>query len=244
MTTHQELLQLTDLKKTYEKGQYIFGPVTLSFDRGTTLGVLGKNGAGKTTLFQMITGNLIPSEGRISVGGHRIMLDDPEPKRSIGYLPQALDLPRWVTAFELLNYALQLYGLENPQKRRDAALEYWDCQSFAHKPLAACSHGMQKRVGLALSTIHEPKLLILDEPFSGLDLYHIRALQQSIARRKEEGLLTMLSTHIAPYAAQLCNQAILVEQGNVALHKTWPDINVQQRIDAIEQFFFGDKQSE
>lgn len=244
MTRHLEILEIAKLKKNYEKSSFEIGPVNLTMGAGNTLGVLGKNGAGKTTLFQMITGNLMPSEGQIIVAGKKILPDNPEAKRGIGYLPQALDLPRWVTAFELLNYALQLYGLEKPKQKREDALDYWDCNSFAHKPIAACSHGMQKRVGLALCMIHEPALAILDEPFSGLDLYHIRALQQCIARRKKQGLLTILSTHIAPYAAELCDQVLMIENGHVSSHEKWTQLNEKQRVSAIEEFFFGEQKTE
>lgn len=97
---------------------------------------------------------------------------------------------------------------------------------------------MQKRVALALATIHNPKLLILDEPFSGLDLFHIKALHDVIESRRAQGLITILSTHIAPYAARLCNKVLLLKHGKLHCLEQWSDKNALDRISAIEKFFF------
>ena len=105
--------------------------------------------------------------------------------------------------------------------------------------MAACSHGMQKRIGLGLATIHEPKVLILDEPFSGLDLFHIKALNDTIASRAAAGLITILSTHIAPYTAALCQEVYVVDRGTVAPLIPWSDAAPPARVEIIERSFFG-----
>ncbi|MFW7377636.1 MAG: ABC transporter ATP-binding protein [Oligoflexus sp.] len=239
----QELLTVADLKMEYPSSQFHLGPLTFQLEKQRVMAILGQNGAGKSTLFQMLTGNLRPAAGTIHISGQRMLPDRPEVKRMIGYLPQSLQLPHWVNGWELLAYAIKLYGLDQPEERRQAALQYWDCESYQYKPLAACSHGMQKRVGLALATIHNPDLLILDEPFSGLDLYHIRSLQNVIQKRREQGQATILSTHIAPYAAQLCDEVMLIQNGQIHMIKEWQNADLMSRVGMIEGFFFPESRT-
>lgn len=236
-------LVLEDVTMEYDSSSFKLGPIDINLPAGHLLGVIGQNGAGKSTLFQIISGNQRPSSGKVLVSGHQMLIDAFDVKRNLGYLPQHLELPRWVTAYELLGYAIRLHKLEPLQEIRNDALEYWDCASFAHKPLATCSHGMQKRVGLALCMLHMPSIAILDEPFSGLDLFHIRALTQLLEDRKKNGLITILSTHIAPYAAKLCDSVLLIEKGRPTKMQKWPQQGLLERIDAIENFFFRDNET-
>jgi ABC-type multidrug transport system ATPase subunit len=164
-----------------------------------------------------------------------------ELKRAIGYLRQNLGLPRWATGRELLNYVASLHALADQTKVVETAMDYWDCRDYQNIPMAACSHGMQKRIGLAVATMHNPALLILDEPFSGLDLFHIRALFREIVRRQDAGLTTILSTHIAPYAAKLCHRALVLSRGQLSELNHWTDADEAARIGLIEHEFFASK---
>jgi ABC-type multidrug transport system ATPase subunit len=148
-------------------------------------------------------------------------------------------LPRWVTGREILAYAARLYQLSEPNKRVADAEAYWDCASFAHAPLATLSYGMSKRVTIALATLHDPECLILDEPFSGLDLFHIKALDAKIAARAKAGKLTILSTHVAPYTAGLCDQVYIIEAGATRALPGWHDTGYLDRINLLEAAFFG-----
>ncbi|MFK7823102.1 MAG: ABC transporter ATP-binding protein [Oligoflexales bacterium] len=231
------LLSVRDLTKNYPSG-FQFGSANFDLPRGSTVAFLGPNGAGKSTLFQMLTGNLDPSEGRISIEGARLSPDAFELKRTIGYLPQHLQLPRWVSGREVLRYAANLYQLKDPIKQINNMLKRWDCLSYENQPLASCSHGMQKRVGLALANIHTPRLLILDEPFSGLDLYHMRTLEELILNRKESGYATIISTHITPFVAKLCEQVFIIKTGNVTNLEGWANHSYEDKIKLIEDKFF------
>ncbi|SMF21417.1 ABC transporter ATP-binding protein [Pseudobacteriovorax antillogorgiicola] len=232
------LLQLDHVKLTYPSSKFTLGPIQFHLNKGQCIGIMGENGAGKTTLFQLITGNIKSDEGDIQLNNQKMAPDKFELKRHVGYLPQNLELPKWVSGKEILSYSISLYGLENPEALCHQTLEYWDCLSFSHKPLAACSHGMKKRVALGLATLHEPDLLILDEPFSGLDLYHIRALQNLIQQRKEQGKATFLCTHIAPYTARLCDDLVVLRQGQLTPLDGWKQQDYLQKIQMIEDLFF------
>jgi len=234
----KDLLKFAGVEKVFG-AEFRLGPLNFALQPGETVAVMGKNGAGKSTLFQICTGNLDATAGTVLFAGEKLTPENFALKRRIGYLPQGLGLPRWVTAHEFLHYATSLMALPNPVATIAAALVYWDCVGFQHRPLAACSHGMQKRVGLALATIHDPELLLLDEPFSGLDLFHTRALVDKIRERSRTGKTTIICTHIAPYAAALCSQALIISDGQVRSLAGWQGGSESQRIKLIEDCFFS-----
>jgi ABC-type multidrug transport system ATPase subunit len=149
-----------------------------------------------------------------------------------------MPLPKWVTGQDLLNYAALLHSLKDRQKRVQESMTFWDCASYKSKPLASCSFGMQKRIGLALATLHDPDCLILDEPFSGLDILHIHALEQAILKRNTDGKLTILSTHIIPFVVQSCTKVFILDEGNIHEIKDWLKLTREEKTSRIETHFF------
>ena len=234
--TNESILKVTEVVKKYPTG-FQSGPSTFDIKPGDTVAFLGPNGAGKSTLFQMISGNMDPDSGQILFQNQKLHPEAYDMKKKIGYLPQNMMLPKWSSGKEVLNYAAGLYQISNPESALNELMKYWDCASYQHKPLESCSHGMQKRIGLALSCLHNPQLLILDEPFSGLDLFHIRALIDEIKRRKSCGLGTILSTHIAPYVARLCSSVQVIESGKMTELTTWSGLAESEKVSVIESRF-------
>jgi ABC-type multidrug transport system ATPase subunit len=234
------LLQVSGLKKHYDGARpFTLGPLNISLNAGDTVAILGANGAGKSTLFQILTGNLAPTEGTIILDSERVTVESSSLKKKFGYLPQALDLPRWATAHEVLTIASVLYELPNPAQAVAESLAFWDATSYAHLPLAACSYGMQKRVGLALAFIHQPQVLIIDEPFSGLDLFHTRSLERQLLQRQKEPGITILSTHVAPYAARFCARALIISKGHIRELDAWKGASHANREQQVEDAFFA-----
>lgn len=229
------LLDVKHLVKDFGNQQFCLGPISLALASGETLTILGKNGAGKSTFFKLVTGNLDPTGGEVNLFGQAMNPENFALKRRIGYLPQDLGLPRWVTGREILSYGCKLYGLASQVVTEQ--LGFWDCLAFADRPIASCSHGMQKRIGLGLAHIHNPDFLILDEPFSGLDLLHIANLKAKIRQRQAEGKATILCTHIAPYAAELAERAVLLVSGGVQELSDWPHLDPAARIATMESAF-------
>jgi len=234
------LLTLKKLTKDYGAG-FKLGPIDFTLPPGQTVALLGPNGAGKSTLFQLITGSLDATDGEVWFLDKRLVPESFELKRMMGYLPQSMTLPRWVTGRELLTYAAKLHRIADPKKVIGQAMEFWDCGSYVHKPLAACSYGMLKRVGLALVNLHNPQFLILDEPFSGLDLFHIRALEECILQRQKAAQATIISTHEAHNAAKLAQHAVILQAGQLSDLHGWQAADVLNRIDLIEKTFFSVK---
>ncbi len=230
-------LSLNELSKSFSSSGFQLGPLTLDIKPGERLALFGKNGAGKSTLFQILTGHLGAESGEVRVFGERMKLDAHELKMRMGYLPQHLELPRWVSAHDIITYALKLHGLDEIAIIRKQILERWDAVDYANKPLGACSYGMQKRVALALATLHKPDILILDEPFSGLDLYHIRTLEDLLAERTSEQI-TIVSTHVASHVAKLCERAATIREGRIEEIDSWPTADFMRRLDLMEEQFF------
>ncbi len=234
-------LRLDGLSKQFSQSGFQLGPLSLLIEAGSRVTLFGKNGAGKTTLFQLMTGHLPSDGGTIEIFGEKMHVGAFELKKKIGYLPQHLELPRWVSAYDLITYALKLYGFSDLATHRQAILELWDASFYAKKPLGACSYGMQKRVGLALATLHNPQLLILDEPFSGLDLFHIRTLEDLIAKRSAQQI-TVVSTHVASHVARLCDRAICIREGRLDEIEAWRSADFMTRLDLMEAQFFATTQ--
>lgn len=234
----RKLLVCEKLLKTHGSS-FTLGPVDFTINSQEVAGFIGANGAGKSTLFQMLSANTDASEGRVYYNKQRVTPDNAELRKQFGYLPQHPVLPKWVSATDLLKYAASVYNLSNAAELIKSQLKYWDIEFFESRPLAACSHGMQKRVGLALATIHSPDFLILDEPFSGLDIFHIQALKRKISDRVQEGKITILSTHITPYTAKMCDRAFIVKSGNIQEIESWPQMHTDDRVSHIENEFFG-----
>ena len=231
------MMTLTDIRKTFAAG-FQLGPVNLRVDSGETLGILGKNGAGKSTLFNLMTANLDPDAGEVIFRDQRFTPEAFALKKALGFLPQTPVFPPWVCGEELLCYAARLYNLDSKQVVPQA-LQRWDCAHYKSLPLTLCSHGMQKRVGLAVATLHQPPLLVLDEPFSGLDVFHLRTLHELLASRKQQQLINVISTHILPLAAQLCDRAVVLKNGNLHQLPDWEQLDSNQRIAALEKLLFS-----
>ncbi len=231
------MMTLSNIGKTFAAG-FQLGPCNLQVGRGETLGILGKNGAGKSTLFNLMTANLDPDAGEIVLRGQRLTPEAFALKKSLGFLPQSPVFPPWVSGEELLRYAARLYNLDREQVVPQT-LQRWDCHHYKSLPLALCSHGMQKRVGLAVATLHDPQLLVLDEPFSGLDVFHLRTLHNLLATRQQQQLSNVLSTHILPLAAQLCDRVVVLKNGNMHQPPDWGQQDNEARLAALEQLLFA-----
>ena len=233
------MMSLTAITKRYSSSadSFSLGPIDLAIDTGETLAILGENGAGKSTLFNLMTANLDKDNGEIILQDEKLIPENFIAKRKFGYLPQNLYFPPWVSGEELLRYARSLYDKGDVEQ----SLNYWDCASYRRLPLASCSHGMQKRVGLALASLHNPPLLLLDEPFSGLDVSHTRALETLLQERCNNGHGNIISTHILPYVAKLCHRVVILREGILRNVDNWQASSYVSRIKLLEDEFFNHK---
>jgi ABC-2 type transport system ATP-binding protein len=208
-----EYLQMQDVVVEFGTA-FKLGPIQMDLRLGQSIGVIGKNGAGKSTWFEVLSGNL-DCQGSLLWKNQRLSPDAAALKAFIGYLPQRHKLPLWATPASVVSYVSAIRGHRLDRNTLREKLKYWGCHLYHDKPLASLSHGMRKRVSLTLATMHLPEILILDEPFSGLDLIYIEKLKDLLKQRQRQGQTTIFSTHVIPFLHELSDSVLLVKDGNI-----------------------------
>lgn len=209
-----EYLQLQDVVVEFGAA-FKLGPIQMDLKLGESIGVIGKNGAGKSTWFEVLSGNL-DCQGSLLWKNQRLSPDAATLKALIGYLPQRHKLPLWATPASVVSYVAAIRGDRLDKNGLLERLNYWGCHLYLNKPLASLSHGMRKRVSLTLATMHHPEILILDEPFSGLDLIYIEKLKELLRQRQRQGQTTIFSTHVIPFLHELSQRVLLVKDGSIS----------------------------
>jgi ABC-2 type transport system ATP-binding protein len=190
--------------------------ISLQIPRGQLCGFLGPNGAGKTTTLRMIMNILRPDEGRLEVLGRPSSEDV---KTRIGYLPEERGLYKNMRVLDLLVYFGRLKGMDGREARprAQALLEEWDLGSWRQRKCKDLSKGMQQKLQFLATIIHEPDLLILDEPFSGLDPVNTELLKDKILELRGRGTTVLFSTHVVDQAERICDSVLLINRGRKVL---------------------------
>jgi ABC-2 type transport system ATP-binding protein len=214
-------IEIQGLEKSYRTG--FFGhkwkqglkPLTLAVEEGEVFGYLGPNGAGKTTTLKLLLGLVFPSGGTARILGRE--LHDVGMKRLIGYLPEQPYFYDHLTPLELLDYYARLSGVVGRERRRkaEAALARVGMSDSARTQLRKFSKGMLQRVGIAQAIVHDPQLVLLDEPMSGLDPVGRREVRDLIQQLNEEGRTIFFSTHILSDAEALCDRVAVLDKGEL-----------------------------
>lgn len=190
--------------------------VSLAVPAGAVFGVIGRNGAGKSTSLRILLGILAPDSGNASVLGG---LDPRHAKNQLGYLPEERGLYRKMRVAEVAMYFGRLKGMNRIDARQRAAglLDRFELQAQGRSKVETLSKGMAQKLQLICTLMHEPALLVLDEPFSGLDPVNINLVQTVIAEHRRAGSTVILSTHIMDQAERLCDEVVLIDEGRVRL---------------------------
>ncbi|MGB0040947.1 MAG: ABC transporter ATP-binding protein [Terriglobales bacterium] len=214
-------IEILDLEKTYHVGfwrkrpKLALRPLRLTIEEGEVFGFLGPNGAGKTTTLKLLMGLVSPTAGTARILG--LNFDDPRVKAQIGFLPEQPYFYDYLTAQELLTYYAQLSGVPaaGRSQRVTAILERFGLADSARLQLRKYSKGMLQRVGLAQAILHDPKIVFLDEPMSGLDPLGRREVREMIQQMRNEGKTVFFSTHILSDAEALCDRVAIIYQGEL-----------------------------
>lgn len=232
------MITITNLSKTF--GSYrANNNITLSIERGRITGLLGPNGAGKTTLIRMMTNIIEPDEGSISFDGAPMTS---LARNSIGYLPEERGLYKKLTVRQQLLYFARLKGLSHTVAAERAAhwLQRMDAADWMPKKVQELSKGMQQKVQFISTILHEPSLLILDEPFSGLDPVNAALLIDVIKELKAKGTSIILSTHQMDQVEKLCDDLALIDKGELVLSGSVRDVRSRFRANRLHLRFEGD----
>jgi ABC-2 type transport system ATP-binding protein len=214
------MIKVENLVKAFGTKRAVNG-ISFSMERGEVLGFLGPNGAGKSTSMRMITGFIPPTEGKVTVGGYN-MLENPIPaKRLIGYLPENAPAYTDMTVHGFLSFSAELRGLRGDAKKKAVARAVEMCflENVIHQSVDTLSKGYRHRTCFAQSVIHDPDILILDEPTDGLDPNQKHEVRQLIRRMGEKKAI-IFSTHILEEVEAVCSRAIIIDRGQIVANGT------------------------
>lgn len=227
-------ISIQNLTKQYGE-QKAVNNISFDVQSGEIVGFIGPNGAGKSTTMKIITGYISQFEGNVQVDGLDVRSQALEVKKLIGYLPE--HNPLYVEMFvrEYLEFTARIYGVAQPFKPTiDAVIEQTGLQLEQHKKIGALSKGYRQRVGLAAVLIHNPKVLILDEPTTGLDPNQILEIRNVIATVGKEKTI-LLSTHIMQEVEAICNRVIIINNGIIVANDKTEQIKQQGTLEEVFQ---------
>lgn len=217
----------------------------VSFDvfSGEVFGFLGPNGAGKTTTIKMIVGLLQPTSGAVKVAGYDIQTQSMQAKASCGYVPDTPNLYAKLTGRELLRFVSDLYNLDRSQvaHRVDELLRMFDLTTAADDTIDSYSHGMQQKTSLAAALMHDPKVLVLDEPTVGLDPKSARLIKDILRQLADRGAAVMLSTHILEIAERMCDRIGIINKGQLVAVGTMDELRMLDKTgqESLEDIFLS-----
>lgn len=224
------MIEIKNITKIYD-GQRALDNVSFSVGEGEIVGLLGPNGAGKSTLMKILTCYIPPTEGEAFVCGHSIYDDTLEVRRQIGYLPEHNPLYLDMYVREFLRFSAGIYGVKSLTDRVEEVIALVGLTPESNKRIGQLSKGYRQRVGLAQALIHDPKVLILDEPTTGLDPNQLEEIR-SVIRNVGKDKVVLLSTHIMQEVEAMCTRAIIINHGrlvsdNVLDHTTSQQLTEQ-----------------
>ena len=224
------MLQIKGLTKQFGSFKAVDN-ISFSVNRGEVVGFLGPNGAGKTTAMRMVTGFLMPTAGTAIVAGHDVTTSPLEVKRRIGYLPEGAPLYEDMTPLELLGFVSDVRGLSGATKREAIgnAASRINIENVMHQAIGTLSKGYKRRVGIAQAILHDPEILILDEPTDGLDpnqKHEVRKLINEMAKEK----IIVISTHLLDEVDTVCSRAIVIAHGKIVSDGTPAELEAQSEL--------------
>ncbi|MEM9951302.1 MAG: ABC transporter ATP-binding protein [Chloroflexota bacterium] len=219
------MIEVNNLVKTFGNFTAVNG-ISFTAESGQVTGFLGPNGAGKTTTMRILTGYSPPTTGTALVAGYDVFDQSKDVRKNVGYLPENVPLYRDMSAIGYLRYIAEIRGVKNRKQRALDVLNQVGLGKRANSQIRTLSKGMRQRVGLAAALIHDPEVLILDEPTIGLDPIQVLELRDLVADLGREHTV-MFSTHILSEAEQVCDRVVIINQGEIMAQGSPADLRRQ-----------------
>ncbi|MBI3794290.1 MAG: ABC transporter ATP-binding protein [Nitrospinae bacterium] len=208
--------------------------LSLEVAPGECFGFLGPNGAGKTTAIKMLAGLLVPTAGSVAVDGHDVQAEPEEAKAVIGFVPDKPFIYEKLTGREFLDFVLDIHGFPRGKaaKKRAELLEMFSLTEWQEELVESYSHGMKQKLVITGALIHDPKLLVIDEPMVGLDPYGHTLVKGLFRKMCEEGNSVFMSTHTLAVAQELCHRVAIIEKGEIVAIGTVAELREKAQSDS------------
>jgi len=232
------MLELQHLSRSY-RGIPAIRDVSFAVQAGEIVGFLGPNGAGKSTTVKIITGLLQPNEGRVLFEGRDIHTDLQLWRATFGYIPEEAHLYAWMSAMEYLQLVGRLRGMSERQidEKATAMLQLLGLESWRHSPMTVYSKGMRQRVLMAAALMHDPRMLIFDEPLSGLDVLSSRLFRDLLHELACAGKAVLYISHVLEIVEQICDRVIVIAEGRVVADAAPSDLTRLMELPSLEKVF-------
>lgn len=235
------MITLTELTKKFGKFTAV-DRLTLSISRGELFGFLGPNGAGKTTTLRMMAGVLKPTSGRIIIDDKDMAEDPLECKRVIGFIPDRPFLYEKLTGREMLQFIAGIYQLpqDGMEKRMEQLFELFEIDSWRDELIESYSHGMKQRLVMTTALIHQPRVIIVDEPMVGLDPKAVKLVKGIFKGLCQKGITIFMSTHTLQVAEEMCDRIGIIHQGKLIAMGTMKELREKSGLEAreLEEVYF------
>lgn len=240
MANGQALIEINHLVKKYGIKTAV-DDISFDVHAGEIFGFLGPNGAGKTTTLKIMVGLLQSTSGTVKVGGYDVQTHPLQAKASCGFVPDEPNLYAKLTARELMRFVGDLYNLDKKQinSRIDELLKMFDLTSAGDDTVDSYSHGMKQKTSVATALIHDPKVLVLDEPTVGLDPKSARLIKDILRQMADRGAAVILSTHILEIAEHMCDRIGIINLGKLAAVGTMKDLREGKGESSLEDIFLS-----
>lgn len=226
--------------KTKETTKKAANNITLTAKPGEIYGLLGPNGAGKTTTLRCVATLLKPTEGSVSVCGHDTVKEPEKVRENICFLTNEIKLDPHFSPKYLFNFFGRLHGIDEAtiEARRKELFEYFEITDFENKKIEELSTGMKQKASIAVSLVHDPKVVIFDEPTNGLDIITARNVTDLLQKLRDEGKLVIISTHIMSEAEKLCDRVGVIIDGKKVTEGTLQELLAETNTADLEDAFF------
>ena len=231
------MLEIKDFRKTYPNGKVAVDGLSLRVESGDIVGFIGHNGAGKTTTIRASVGVLAFDEGEILIDGHSIRAEPIRCKQILAYIPDEPTLYNHMTGTKYLNFVADMYRVSEKDReervhRYAEQLEFLDSLNGL---ISSYSHGMKQKLAIISALIHDPKLLIMDEPFVGLDPIASRAVKETMREKCAQGCSVFFSTHVLEVAEKLCDKVAIIKNGRLV---AFGEMDAVRGDSSLETVFF------
>jgi ABC-2 type transport system ATP-binding protein len=235
-----DMIQLINLTKQY-RGIRAVDRISLKVKKGARFGFLGPNGAGKTTTIKMMAGVQRPTEGRIIINGYDLAASPSAIKQCIGFIPDRPFMYEKLTGLEFLHFVAGLYGFDHTallKKRMEDLLTLFELRHWEDELIESYSHGMKQRLVMCAALVHQPEVLIVDEPMVGLDPKGARLVKDIFRDQARNGTTLFMSTHSLEVAEEVCEEIAIIQAGKIIAHGTAEELRKQAGVDGkLEDVF-------